>query len=237
MTPWAWRPIVSRTGALSVLAASLMAALPGVAPGQPRPAALPAAAYVEDFDSAWTFIRDTYAYLEEKAVDWGRVRDALRPRAAAARDRDEFIGLLEELVEHLYDHHAHLGVNTPSSPRLVPSGADLWAVHRSGRAFITQVRASSDGERVGLGPGMEIVSVDGRPVGDAVEARLPGAVEGDDPDARDWALRVLLAGRHDAAVRLEVRTSAGLRSREFRPGRSGRPDSPLTVEIPDDRIG
>ena len=237
MTPLAWRPMVSRTGVLSVLAACLIAALPGAAPGQPRPAALPPSAYLEDFDSAWTFIRDTYAYREEKAVDWGRVRDRLRPRAAAVRDHDEFIGLLEALVEHLYDHHAHLGVNTPSSPRLVPSGADLWAVHRSGTALITQVRAGSDARRVGLRPGMEVVSVDGRPVGDAVEARLPGGVEGDDPAARDWALRALLAGRHDAAVHLEARTSSGLRSMEFRPGRSARPDSPLTAEILNERIG
>ena len=119
------------------------------------------------------------------------MRNRLRPRATAIRDRGEFIGLLEDLVEHLYDHHAHLGVNTPSSPRLVPSGTDLWAAHRGGTALITQVRAGSDGER--LRPGMEIVSIDGRPVAEAVEGRLPSALDREDPAARDWALRVLLA--------------------------------------------
>ena len=221
----------------SILAAGVVAVMPGVAAGQQRPAALPPSAYLEDFDSAWTFIGDTYAYLEEKAVDWRQVRDRLRPRAAAIRDNDEFIGLLEELVEHLYDHHAHLGVNTASSPRLVPSGADLWAVHRSGTALITQVRAGSDGERVGLRSGMEVVSVDGLPVADAVEDRLPGAVDRTDPEARDWALRVLLAGRHDGPVRLEVRDRGRLRSFEYRSGRSSRPDSPLEAGLLDHRIG
>ena len=84
-------------------------------------------AYAEDFDAAWTFIRDTYAYFHADAVDWEQVRVALRPRATEIRDHAEFVGLLEDLVEHLCDHHAHLGVNTASSPRLVPSGADLWA--------------------------------------------------------------------------------------------------------------
>ena len=41
---------------------------------------MPAAAYLEDFDSAWSFIRDTYAYFHEKDVDWPRVRELLRPR-------------------------------------------------------------------------------------------------------------------------------------------------------------
>ena len=77
--------------------------------------------YVEDFDEAWTFIRDVYAYFETD-LDWVKARDLLRPRAAQVNDRDAFIALLEELIEHLCDHHAHLGVNTPSSPRLIPSG-------------------------------------------------------------------------------------------------------------------
>ncbi len=205
--------------------------------GRQPPAALPPSAYLDDFDSAWTFIRDNYAYFEEKSVDWEEVRNGLRPRATTIRDRGEFIGLLEDLVEHLHDHHAHLGVNTPSSPRLVPSGADLWAAHRGGTARITQVRAGSDGERAGLRPGMEIVSIDGRPVADAVEGRLPGALDREDPAARDWALRVLLAGRQNAAVHLEVRTGSRLRRVEFRPGLADRAGSPLTVAVLDDRIG
>ena len=117
-------PKMRRTGVLSVIAVCVTAAITVTGFSQQRPAALPPSAYVEDFDSAWTFIRDTYAYLEEKAVDWEQVRDLLRPHVTAVRDTDEFIGLLEELIEHLYDHHAHLGVNTAASPRLVPTGAD-----------------------------------------------------------------------------------------------------------------
>ena len=177
MTPPIRNPKVQRVGVLAALAAWATVAIPGAVASRQPPAALPPSAYVDDFDSAWTFIRDNYAYFDEKSVDWEQVRNRLRPRATAIRDHGEFIGLLEELVEHLYDHHAHLGVNTPSSPRLVPSGADLWAAHRGGRAVITQVRAGSDGERAGLRPGMEIVSIDGRPVADAVEGRLPSALD------------------------------------------------------------
>ena len=237
VTSWARRPKVRRAGVSAVLAACMTAAISCSAPSQQQPAALPPSAYLEDFDSAWTFIRDTYAYFEEKVVDWEQVGNRLRPRVTAVRDIDEFIGLLEELVEQLYDHHAHLGVNTPRSPRLVPSGADLWAVHRSGTALITQVRASSDAERVGLRPGMEVVSIDGRSVGDAVDDRLPGALARKDSAARDWALRTLLAGRRNEPVRLEVRDRRQLGSVEFQPGRSVRAESALTARVMDRRIG
>lgn len=237
VTPLIPNPKVQRVGALVVLAAWATVALAGAVAGRQPPGASPPSAYLDDFDSAWTFIRDNYAYFEEKSVDWEQVRNLLRPRATAIRDRGEFIGLLEDLVEHLYDHHAHLGVNTPSSPRLVPSGADLWAAHRGGTALITQVRAGSDGERAGLRPGMEIVSIDGRLVADAVEGRLPSALDREDPAARDWALRVLLAGRQNATVHLEVRTGSRLRPAEFQPGLADRAASPLTVAYLDDRIG
>ena len=237
MTSLSRNPKVRRVGALAVLVAWAAVAMSGAVAGRQPAAASPPSAYLDDFDSAWTFIRDNYAYFDEKSVDWEQVRNRLRPRATAIRDRGEFIGLLEDLVEHLYDHHAHLGVNTPSSPRLVPSGADLWAAHRGGTALITQVRAGSDGERAGLRPGMEIVSIDGRPVADAVEGRLPSTLDREDPAARDWALRVLLAGRQNAAVHLEVRTGSRLRRVEFQPGLADRAESPLTVAVLDDRIG
>ena len=222
---------------LSVLAAVVTAALASAVSCQQQPAPTSSSDYVEDFDSAWTFIGDTYAYLDDKAVDWDQVRDLLRPRVAAVRDTDEFIGLLEELVEHLYDHHAHLGVNTAASPRLVPTGADVWAVHWGGTALITQVRAGSDAERVGLQPGMEIVTIDGRPVQEAVVDRLGEAIDPDEADARDWALRALLAGRQNAAVQLEGRTDSELRSIEFQPGLTDRPGSMLTATVMDNSIG
>lgn len=195
--------------------------------GSPEP--LPSGAYTEDFDEAWAFIGGTYAYFDQKAVDWERVRALLRPRAAEVRDHAGFVVVLEELVEHLCDHHAHLGVNTASSPRLVPNGADLWATYRGGVATITAVRAGSAAERSGFRAGMEVVSIDGVPVAAAVDDRLPEAVAPDDPAAHDWALRTLLAGRHDAPVRLEVRNESGRQEATFEPGQRGRPEAPLTA--------
>ena len=211
---------------LSVVCATTLVGCARTGPPEP----LPPRAYAEDFDAAWAFIRDTYAYFDPRIADWEQVRDVLRPRVAGVPNRAGFVGLLEELVEHLCDHHAHLGTNTASSPRLVPSGADLWAEHRDGVALITAVRVDSAARMSRLRAGMQIVSINGASVADAVDDRLPQAVTQDHPEARDWALRVLLAGRRGTSVRLEVETEFGSLRATFEPGVSDRPEGPLSSE-------
>ena len=236
---WRLSRVCGRTALLLVSALCTLGAVAGcvqIVPKEP-PNQLSSHAYAEDFDAAWTFIRDTYAYFDPHAVDWEQVRALLRPRVAEVRDRTEFISLLEELVEHLCDHHAHLGTNTASSPRLVPSGADLWAAHRLGNAVITDVRSGSDAEASGLRPGMLIVSIGGSPVAAAVDGRLPRAVARNHVAARDWALRTLLAGHHGASVHVEVQSGKGRLAISYDPGQWSRPEAPLTAARLDADMG
>lgn len=194
-------------------------------------------AYLEDFDAAWVFVRDTYAYFDQKQTDWDRVRPLYRERVAGVQSAREFVAVLEELMEELYDPHAHLGVNTPSSPRLVPSGTDLWAQWQDGHAILTAVRGGSEAERAGLRTGMEIVSIHGQPVREVARERLPRSLRVPDPAADDWALRVALAGRHDAPVRVAVRAGDGEEVFEFRPGLPNRPAKPLTAKVLEGDVG
>ena len=126
------------------------------------------------------------------------------------RTGEEFVALLERVVDELYDPHAHLTVNLQRSPRLVPSGTDLWAEWRGPEATITQVRDNSDAARAGLRPRAVVIGIEGVPIGDAVEARMGRAYGHSVASARDWALRAVLAGRHGTRRLLEIR-EAGVR--------------------------
>jgi carboxyl-terminal processing protease len=216
---------------LTVLLVGVLAGPHAVAAQSPAASPLSSAAYREDFDSAWTFVRDNYAYFHQKATDWERARTGLIGRVSTVQNRRQFVGLLEEMLAELYDHHAHLGVNTPASPRLIPSGTDVWAEHRAGRPVITAVREGSEGERVGLLPGMEIVAIEGKPARQAVAARMPLTLKTHDSEAEDWSLRTLLAGSHDRSVRITVRTGGQTSELEFRPGITRASSSPLAVRI------
>jgi C-terminal processing protease CtpA/Prc len=153
--------------------------------------------YEEDFDYLWKSISEDYAYFDRKKTDWNRVREIYRQRIGEVRTRADFVALLESVLEELYDFHTHLNTNTQSSPRLVPSGADIWAEWRGGSALVTEVRPNSNAERAGIREGMQVVSINGVAVESAVAGRVGKSLRSIDAEARNWALRVLLAGRRD----------------------------------------
>jgi carboxyl-terminal processing protease len=160
--------------------------------------------YEEDFDYLWRSIADDYAYFDQKQTDWNKVREIYRPQVEAVKTRDDFVALLESVLEELYDFHAHLNTNTASSPRLVPSGADIWAEWISGKAIITEVRPESRAEKAGIKAGMQVASINGIAVDEAVRRRIGKSLRSSNDAARNWALRILLAGRRNEKRSLDV---------------------------------
>ena len=209
-------------------AAALLAGAACAAPAA-EGAFLTAPTRAADFAAFCDFVAASYAYFDAKATDWPRACTTLAPQAAAATRRADYVAVLERTLAELYDAHAHLGTHTPASHRLVPSQTDLVARWQQGRAVIVAVRADSGAERAGLRPAMEVLAVNGDPIAAAVAAVESKLLSRDDAAARDWALQVALAGRHQQGVtRLNVRVDGALREFAFTPG-VVRPDRPLTA--------
>ncbi|MBC8031108.1 MAG: peptidase [Pyrinomonadaceae bacterium] len=160
--------------------------------------------YEEDFDRLWQGISDDYAYFDKKQTDWNKVREIYRPQIGAIKTRGEFVALLESVLEELYDFHTHLNTNTAASPRLVPSGTDIWAEWIKGRAIITEVRPESHAEKAGIRIGMQVASINDIAVDQAVSRRLGKSLRSSDEAARNWSLRILLAGRRNEKRSIEV---------------------------------
>jgi carboxyl-terminal processing protease len=193
--------------------------------------------FTEDFEAAWRFIHNNYAWFDDKLTDWNRVYGHLLPLAQKSRTETEFIRVLEQLLEQLYDHHAHLGVNTSASPRMVPSGTDIWAEFQDDKIFITSVRGDSGAEHNGVRAGMEILSVGGVPAKLAVENRIPVTIDEPDPEVLDWALQTTIAGTHDKPVQIEVRSGDQIRKVEFQPGLHNQTENLLATNILDGNTG
>jgi len=166
--------------------------------------------FTHDFDYLWSHLRDNYAYFDKKETDWGFVREFYRPRVAEVRTKREFVTLLEKVLEELYDHHTHLKVNTSSSTRLVPTGLDVWAEWKNGKAIITQLRKGFSAEQAGLKVDMEIISINGSLVEAAVNNRLGVSLKKATEASRSWALRALLAGARDTKRVIEAKIGNGL---------------------------
>lgn len=169
-----------------------------------------AADYALDLDQLWKELGEGYAYFGERELDWDAVRRRLAPRVREIRDRAAFIALLEDAIDALHDAHASLGTNTAHSFRLVPTGADIWADLDGEHAVVTQVRPRSAAARAGVRAGQEILAIGGVAVARAIDARLGEGLRADQA-GRGWALRSLLAGRHDERRRLTIASPGGPR--------------------------
>jgi carboxyl-terminal processing protease len=170
-------------------------------PAVARASAAPAG-YASDFDALWQAIDREYAYLE-RGHDWRGAASRWRPRAAAARTREELLAALEGAVAELSDEHVTLDAHLPGSARPVPMQSDLWAEWAGKEAMITAVRAGSVADVAGAVPGMRVESIQGRPAEEAVRGLLRRSRQAD-PRARDWALRRLLAGPWTGELRVDV---------------------------------
>ena len=212
----------------SLIAITLLATLTTLANGADRNWS--AQEYQADYDELCSQIGSTYAYFDTKPLQWNQVCELYRADLGQVRSRDQFVTLLEHVIDELYDPHSQLNTNTSKSYRLVPSGTDLWAEWREGQAVITQVRENSDAARAGVRAGMSVLTLNGQPIAAQVEARLGRSYPHTTAAARDWALRSVLAGLHDIPRVLKLQV--GARSHEFSlPGPISRSAAPTRSAI------
>ncbi len=152
--------------------------------------------YKEDFNYFCTSIHDEYCYFEKKQINWQHVKEIYSPAVDTITTRDEFVTIIENAFNEIYDHHAILNTNTDKSHRLVPSGTDIWAEYINGKPIITELRRGFGAEAAGMVAGMEVVSINKIPVESAIAAFLPKAPKPVTNEAKSFALRMLLAGNH-----------------------------------------
>jgi carboxyl-terminal processing protease len=115
------------------------------------------------FDAAWRIIHETHFDPTFNGVDWGRVREELRPRAEAAATPDALRAVITEMLGRLGQSHFALIPGT-TSLRADLSGSPGFEFRISGREAVV-VSVDPDGPATAtIKPGSTLVSIDGQPV-------------------------------------------------------------------------
>ena len=179
---------------------------------------------LQDFDELWTTLSARYAFFEEKATDWNRVRQVYRPLADRARTEAEYLEVLRATLAELYDPHTHLANPPDGSPRFPPF--DLWVEPRGGRAVVIDVQRSSGAALAGVRHGDVVLAIDGKPVFERAGELRARCLARPDPAADLFALQSAIAGRRGQDRRLVVDGAAG--RRELALARPGGPQSAIT---------
>jgi C-terminal processing protease CtpA/Prc len=172
-----------------------------------------------DFTYFWTTLNDEYCYFKKKQTNWEKVKEIYTPALDTITTRDQFVTLLEKSLYEIYDHHAILNTNTNKSQRLVPSGTDVWAEYVDGKPVITEVRKGFGGQAAGIKPGMEVIAVNDIPIATAIEAFLPKAVNPITAEAKNFALRLVLAGNHHDHRKFTLKYSGS--TKDYLPDQKG----------------
>ena len=154
-------------------------------------------AYQKDFSEFWTDVRDNDAYLDTQAIDWVRVREIYQPMADTIKNRDQFIRLLETMMNELHNGHSSLNTNLNSSNRIIPSGSDIFVQRKGHFFFITDIRKNYPSEQCGLKPGLQVIKFNGEKIEDLLGHFLPKYTSIYNDEMYDYALNMLFAGTHD----------------------------------------
>ena len=144
-----------------------------------------------------------HAYFGDRGAVWdaacARAETAMVLNAAPA----QVLNVFEELVDDLYDAHVSLGANSATSPRLVPSGLDMWFEADTKGYVLTALRPDS-AAAANLELGDRLVRFNGLTPEDLLMTRVHAGA-GHLPEARKvWALHAALAGNRGAPREIEI---------------------------------
>lgn len=178
-----------------------------------------------------------YAYFEERANHWGDACKTAVIRATSLEGKAGSLAILETLVDDLYDPHISLNTNTQSSPRLIPSGADLRVEQIGDAVFIIGVRPGSGAANAGVFVGDEVVSFNGLELNRLAETRIHSGLADATSDRRIWAINAAIAGQRDQPRNIEVRRGETILTFSLGTPEPASTDMPITYRTIGDQIG
>jgi len=153
--------------------------------------------YRKDFDYYWQQVKENFAYFHTQHTDWDKVKAIYQPVADTVRNARDFIHLLENVNNELYNGHIFLNTNTATSNRLIPSGADIKVSRENGKYTIVEIREGFNADLCGMQAGMIVTAFNHTPIDKAVATYLPKSVSKYDRAMYEYAANMLLAGTHD----------------------------------------
>lgn len=155
-------------------------------------------------------IAENYAYRNDLPHGELPQSDVLTAARDAVHDDRTLLAYAEKRIASLADHHAITGSSFRDSWAVVPTYTDLWVVAQGDRFIVDSVREGSPAKDAGVMAGDIIIAVQGVPMGRAVSSFWADLGLGETPERKDYAARVLVAGRRDRSRRITIETRSGV---------------------------
>ena len=160
--------------------------------------------YETDFNNFLNDYEQYFGYLEDREIDIDRIRNYYQDDVKAVGSKDEFISLMEIVINEFYNGHISLNTSISSSNNIIPTGADIYALKDEQKYFISDLRKGFPAETTGLKKGMEITKFNDQDISDAVKKFLPKTVDNYNQTMYQYAVNMLLAGKRKTKRKITV---------------------------------
>lgn len=154
--------------------------------------------YVSDVETLCETMSKKYAYFETRKDHWDEACLAASGEAETAQSPGEALGVMEGLIDELYDPHISFNTNSSTSPRLVPSGLNIWFERQGARYVLSGIRAGSSAGEKNLQLGDEFVSLNGLSGEALARTRMKYGLDNVTEPRVNWAFHAGLAGKRGA---------------------------------------
>lgn len=160
---------------------------------------------VSDVQTACEGVKTKYYYFKKRAAHWEQSCEKAAERAAYSKTRATDLSILEELIDDLFDPHINLNTNNQNSPRLLPSGTDVWLeASESGQYFISAIRPNTGAAASGLNIGDKLVAFNGLDPDRLALSRIHNGREQVSEKRKLWAINAAIAGRRNENRDIQV---------------------------------
>lgn len=160
--------------------------------------------YESDFDKFLNDYEQYFGYLKDRDIDIKKIRAHYIEDVRSVSTRNEFISLMENVINEFYNGHISLNTSISTSNNIIPTGADIYAVKKGEKYFISDLRKGFPAENSGLIKGMEIIKYNDQNISEAIKTFLPKTVDSYNELMYEYALNMLLAGQRNASKKITV---------------------------------
>ena len=192
---------------------------------------------IPDVEMVCKKVSQKYVYFKSRAEHWPETCERAKKEAALLDGERGSLAVLERMVDDLYDPHISLNTNTQDSPRLVPSGSDLWFKKTEESYTVSAVRPLSGAAKAGVQIEDELVSFNGMTPYDLASTRIHSGKDNLDNDRLTWAINAAVAGRHANPRNIKIRRGNDLLSFELEAPEVPKADEPISHKIIAEHVG
>ena len=145
-----------------------------------------------------------YAYYESRAPHWPETCERAEKEASSLDGTKGSLAILERMIDDLYDPHISLNTHNQYSPRLVPTGSDMWVERIEGNYIVSAVRRSSGAANAGIRVGDKLVSFNELTPSALALTRIHSGENNVTEERMTWAINAAIAGKRVALRNIKV---------------------------------